>query len=179
MRAALLAPSSLELWRKERAKRQLSFWWKTLHLIGHYGIAFGNIIRNSLSVNSQVKLESCPNLVVPCTTSKSPMEASFLSLGEFPSKTAVVTWLGLLEFPDPPSKTTTKWLQLGLQPPRKVAKVIGGTDGPPHTTRALFVSQTIINQHFHIVTYHNLVLLLFFIFISLLCCCTAILFKVD
>ena len=26
MRAAFLAPSSLELWRKERAKRQLSFW---------------------------------------------------------------------------------------------------------------------------------------------------------
>ena len=32
-----LPPSSLELWRKERAKRQLSFWWKTLILIGHYG----------------------------------------------------------------------------------------------------------------------------------------------
>ena len=33
-----LPPSSLELWRKERASRQLSFWWKTLILIGHYGI---------------------------------------------------------------------------------------------------------------------------------------------
>ena len=33
-----LSPSSLELWRKERARRQLSFWWKTLILIGHYGI---------------------------------------------------------------------------------------------------------------------------------------------
>ena len=32
-----LAPSSLELWRKERARLQLSFWWKTLILIGHYG----------------------------------------------------------------------------------------------------------------------------------------------
>ena len=32
-----LPPSSLELWRKERAKRQLSFWWKILILIGHYG----------------------------------------------------------------------------------------------------------------------------------------------
>ena len=33
-----LPPSSLELWRKERAKKQLSFWWKSLILIGHYGI---------------------------------------------------------------------------------------------------------------------------------------------
>ena len=33
-----LPQSSLELWRKERARRQLSFWWKTLILIGHYGI---------------------------------------------------------------------------------------------------------------------------------------------
>ena len=32
-----LPPSSLELWRRERANRQLSFWWKTLILIGHYG----------------------------------------------------------------------------------------------------------------------------------------------
>ena len=32
-----LPPSSLELWRRERASRQLSFWWKTLILIGHYG----------------------------------------------------------------------------------------------------------------------------------------------
>ena len=32
-----LPPSSLELWRKERARGQLSFWWKTLILIGHYG----------------------------------------------------------------------------------------------------------------------------------------------
>ena len=31
-----LPPSSLELWRRERASRQLSFWWKTLILIGHY-----------------------------------------------------------------------------------------------------------------------------------------------
>ena len=31
-----LPPSSLELWRRERASRQLSFWWKTLNLIGHY-----------------------------------------------------------------------------------------------------------------------------------------------
>ena len=33
-----LPPSSLELWRKERAKRQLSFWWKTLILIGYHVI---------------------------------------------------------------------------------------------------------------------------------------------
>ena len=32
-----LPPSSLELWRKERARRHLSFLWKTLILIGHYG----------------------------------------------------------------------------------------------------------------------------------------------
>ena len=32
-----LPPSSLELWRRERASRQLSFWWKPLILIGHYG----------------------------------------------------------------------------------------------------------------------------------------------
>ena len=32
-----LPPSSLELWRRERASRQLSFWWKALILIGHYG----------------------------------------------------------------------------------------------------------------------------------------------
>ena len=32
-----LPPSSLELWRRERASRKLSFWWKTLILIGHYG----------------------------------------------------------------------------------------------------------------------------------------------
>ena len=32
-----LPPSSLELWRRERASRQLSFWRKTLILIGHYG----------------------------------------------------------------------------------------------------------------------------------------------
>ena len=38
MRATFLPPYSLELWRKERAKRQLSFRWKTLILIGHYGI---------------------------------------------------------------------------------------------------------------------------------------------
>ena len=31
-----LPPSSLELWRRERAIRQLSFRWKTLILIGHY-----------------------------------------------------------------------------------------------------------------------------------------------
>ena len=31
-----LPPSSIELWRRERASRQLSFWWKTLILIGHY-----------------------------------------------------------------------------------------------------------------------------------------------
>ena len=34
-----LPPSSLELWRRERASKQLSFWWKTLILIGHYGIS--------------------------------------------------------------------------------------------------------------------------------------------
>ena len=33
-----LPPFSLELWRKDRARRQLSFWWKTLVLIGHYSI---------------------------------------------------------------------------------------------------------------------------------------------
>ena len=33
-----LPPSSLEICRKERARRQLSFWWKTLILIGHYRI---------------------------------------------------------------------------------------------------------------------------------------------
>ena len=33
-----LSPFSLELWRRERASRQLSFWWKTLILIEHYGI---------------------------------------------------------------------------------------------------------------------------------------------
>ena len=33
-----LPPSSLELWRRERASKQLSFWWKTLILLGHYGI---------------------------------------------------------------------------------------------------------------------------------------------
>ena len=33
-----LPPSSLELWRRERASRQLSFWWKILILIGHYGM---------------------------------------------------------------------------------------------------------------------------------------------
>ena len=32
-----LPPSSLELWRRERASMQLSLWWKTLILIGHYG----------------------------------------------------------------------------------------------------------------------------------------------
>ena len=37
-----LPPSFLELWRKERASRQLSFWWKTLILIGHYGSFFGS-----------------------------------------------------------------------------------------------------------------------------------------
>ena len=31
-----LPPSSLELWRRERESRQLSFWWKLI-LIGHYG----------------------------------------------------------------------------------------------------------------------------------------------
>ena len=35
-----LPPSSLDLWRRKRASRQLSFWWKTLILIGHYGIPF-------------------------------------------------------------------------------------------------------------------------------------------
>ena len=35
-----LPPSSLELWRRERARRQLSFWWETLILIGHYGSKF-------------------------------------------------------------------------------------------------------------------------------------------
>ena len=32
-----MANSCLELWRRARASRQLSFWWKTLVLIGHYG----------------------------------------------------------------------------------------------------------------------------------------------
>ena len=53
MRAALLAPSSLELWRKERARRQLSFWWKTLILIGHYGKWFS---LGSWSNSKKIKL---------------------------------------------------------------------------------------------------------------------------
>ena len=32
-----LPPSSLELWKRERASRQLSFLWKTIILIGPYG----------------------------------------------------------------------------------------------------------------------------------------------
>ena len=32
-----LPPSSLQLWRSERASRHLSFWWKPLVLLGHYG----------------------------------------------------------------------------------------------------------------------------------------------
>ena len=39
-----LPPSSLELWRRERASMQLSFWLKTLILIGHCGIAVGKPI---------------------------------------------------------------------------------------------------------------------------------------
>ena len=31
-----LPPSPLELWGKERARRQLSFWWNTLILMRHY-----------------------------------------------------------------------------------------------------------------------------------------------
>ena len=31
-----LPPSSIELWRRERESMQLSLWWKTLILIGHY-----------------------------------------------------------------------------------------------------------------------------------------------
>ena len=35
-----LPPSSLELWRREKASRQLSFWWKTFILIRNYGNTF-------------------------------------------------------------------------------------------------------------------------------------------
>ena len=38
-----LPPSSLKLWRRERASKQLSFWRETLIFIGHYSIHQINI----------------------------------------------------------------------------------------------------------------------------------------
>ena len=51
-----LPPSSLELWWRERASRQISFWWRTLILIGHYGILPGpvfltNFIKTKVDTN--------------------------------------------------------------------------------------------------------------------------------
>ena len=44
MRAAFLAPILPWVMKEgERARRQLSFWWKTLILIGHYGSPFACI----------------------------------------------------------------------------------------------------------------------------------------
>ena len=56
MRAAFLAHFLPELWRTERARRELSFWWKTLILIEHYGMARGFCVYRYIKMKSTMLL---------------------------------------------------------------------------------------------------------------------------